>query len=916
MTALLLAFGLFGTWSFVGLAALAALGQDTTNLRITLTAPLLGTAVTLVPLFVMSNFGLSMDDVATVVLATVLAGSVATFAVRRPHLPVGVAPVAALCVVDLLLVGRPMFHLGFDWIANANDDMANYVLSATQLLRHGLVGQLDIGALAHDRGYSTVLQPLHNSGARPGADITLAATSSVTGVPPYEAFMPLILAFNLCAICGTAALAMQATRRWWAAALAAALIVASPLAAYGVLQQLLPQVWGLGLATALFAWIMRPELYGRRGPGRSELVVICLLASTLVSVYVELAATLLVPYGIYVSVLAARRQLTLRAVLTLWVTPLLCTALVLNSYLPRELGFARAQASAGVGGAANVIFPYTLVPAGLASATGFRVLGAAATPRLIITAFLLVTLYAVIALAGTWLGLAAATALLGDLLLGSFLAVGGAGFGLFKLFMYAQPFAAAATAAAAARLTRRSLLIAAAIVLVLLVRLQLHTQRVYVVRSENPIDLHDASNDALLPAFRRAIEKTPLPVVAVTEHPVLAKLEGASAGRHPVYFVSRDVFRPLIGGYSGRAQLERYDRTSGWSTERFKLSPASVSSRTITFGDNTHASKLLAANRCLLALPSGAQLPFNRRWLPEGSPDLVFARCSDVHNELIFTSSSVGSSFYGFTNRKAVSFYQLQGDHFSHGTVSGFGRYALFRIVNPSSRFRLELSVTTTPRGDGSNRLPPTLVIGSTRQPLGTFGRGSAHAFSALIAPQRIQGQSYILLDMGEPGRIVRATRSGIEGLYGRSRPLDPRYLTSYVRDVSIVTDSQYEKLTPPGEITHFPEDLLDPHLEYSGLYEDGWMGEDAFVVLRGGPASTLVVRADVPSRPGQRLELSVDGRTIYSRAVAPGQLSVRTNVPAAARRRRIEFHWAGEVEVSTADHRQAAARLEQVAIR
>jgi hypothetical protein len=219
MTALLFTFGLFASWSLVGLAALAAIGADTTSLRITLTAPVLGTAVTLVPLFVLSNFGQPMDDVAIPVFATLLLGSIATLAIRRPRIPASVAPVIALCFVDLLLVGRPMFHYGFDWIANANDDMANYVLSATQLLHHGLVGQVDVSALAHDRDYSTALQPLHNHGARPGADITLAAVSSATGVPPYEAFMPLILALNLCAICGTAALAMQrpaagGRRRW------------------------------------------------------------------------------------------------------------------------------------------------------------------------------------------------------------------------------------------------------------------------------------------------------------------------------------------------------------------------------------------------------------------------------------------------------------------------------------------------------------------------------------------------------------------------------------------------------------------------------------------------------------------------------------------------------------------------------
>ena len=79
----------------------------------------------------------------------------------------------------------------------------------------------------------------------------LAALSDVTGRKPYEVFMPLIISFSLTTVCGAAALAMQAATRWWAASLAAFLLVVSPLETFGVVQQLLPQVWGLGLAAAL-----------------------------------------------------------------------------------------------------------------------------------------------------------------------------------------------------------------------------------------------------------------------------------------------------------------------------------------------------------------------------------------------------------------------------------------------------------------------------------------------------------------------------------------------------------------------------------------------------------------------------------------------------------------------------------------
>ncbi len=168
------------------------------------------------------------------------------------------------------------------------------------LLHHGLLAPFDVAGLAHQRDYATLLQSLHKIGSRPGADITLAALSEWTGRLPYEVFMPLIFALGLCGACGAGALAMQATSRWWAAAVAAAFLLISPLATFGALQQLLPQVWGLGLATALFALLMRVELHEGEGAKLKDLVPIALLAAGIILVYVELASIIAVAYALYV----------------------------------------------------------------------------------------------------------------------------------------------------------------------------------------------------------------------------------------------------------------------------------------------------------------------------------------------------------------------------------------------------------------------------------------------------------------------------------------------------------------------------------------------------------------------------------------------------------------------------------------
>src|SRR5262245_16666106 len=129
MAPMLLTLVLFAAWLVIGVAALAAVGADLRSLRLALTAPALGTAVTVLPLFVLSYAGVGMAEVARpfAVVLLVIAGGILVW--RRPRLPVTAAPVVAVSVAGLLLAGWPMWGLGFGWLAEANDDMANYVLS-------------------------------------------------------------------------------------------------------------------------------------------------------------------------------------------------------------------------------------------------------------------------------------------------------------------------------------------------------------------------------------------------------------------------------------------------------------------------------------------------------------------------------------------------------------------------------------------------------------------------------------------------------------------------------------------------------------------------------------------------------------------------------------------------------------------
>jgi hypothetical protein len=913
LTPLLITLALFAAWWFIGLAVLVGLRADTASLRIALISPVLGTAVTLLPLFVLSHAGITMADGALPVAIGFLVCSAAILGVRRPKLPAGVLPIFAICIGGLVLAGRPMLSFGVHWIANATDDMANYVLSATQLLHHGLLAPLDVVGLSHDRDYATISTGLHRLGSRPGADIALAAFARVTGRAPYEVFMPFILALHMCMISGAAALAMQASRRKWSALVAAMLAAVSPLATYGALQQFLAQVWGLGLAAALLALIMRPELHRGRGAGISDVVPIGILVTALIAVYVELGSTLAVAYGLYLIVLALRREFDPRASARLWLPAVGIPVIILNAYLIREFQYVSSQAKLGLAPSARLSdFGFTRVPRVLPGFLGLQTLqGSSTAPWLgssiAIAAVLLVGLLAgclVSAVHGT----AASVVLVVYAAFGAFLALNGGEFGLFHVYMYAQPFLAAAVAVWLFKIKRRSLFAASGALLAVLLAAQLSTQRAYVNMSRHAPGFHAASAPDLLPAFRRFFTEARRPVISVTENPAVAKLEAASIGDRSLYLVSQDIFEGAqgLGPTTGKTHS-----LSQWKP-RFFDAVISGRRRQDRFLDNTHSSELLSTGRCLLVFPTGSQSILNRRAFPEGSPQLVARPCGVARNLIVFTASTLGQGFFDFSDRRAVSFYQLERDYFYPGhTGSGFGRYVLFRVLRPSSAVRLEINLTQTLINGGSNPLPPAALVGTRRESLPLVGRGSAHIFSAPFQAQKISGQAYLLLDLGRDAQRPPNTLAGVERIFGRSVVLDPRFLTSYVRNVSVVSDAEYGHLRRPSTLQEFPSGLANPNLEYSGIYEDGWVGENSYVVLAGGRAASLRLRAEVPAASDeQRLRVLVNGKLVVARKVAPGTINVVVPVPASRSPRRVVIRWAAESRLPAPERRSVSALL------
>jgi hypothetical protein len=908
MLAVLLTLALFAFWCAVGLAALAALRVDTEDPRIALTAPILGSALTILPLFVLNNAGIPMQPGAVPVWIVLFIASLAVLVWRRPHVALAVVPILLICLLDLALLGRPMFHFGFDWLANANGDMGYYVLAATELLHHGLQSPVDFHALAAGQDYPSSAQALGLRGLRPGTQIGLAGLAAVTGRPPVSVYMPMSIAIAMCGACATGSLALQASRRWWAAAVAALLIIVSPMAGYGVLQQLLPQNWGLGLVVALFAWLMRPELHrSARRSSLPDITVIGVLGAALFVVAYEVAAALVLAYVLYVALLAVRRQVSVRALALLWGPPIIATVVILNTFLPRALRYINGYVlhfgtSSGFKGLP--LFGYAVVPTTVPGVAGIqRLYVGPQSPHMgvyIIVAALLFLGLLVATAVTTFKGAAAGVTVVAGLVLGLMLARNGNQFGLFKLYMYIQPFVAATIAVFVASLTNRRAAVTVATVVAITVVLQLPTLTAYVNTSRNPVDLPHASNADLLPQFREAVGKAKTPVVTVTDNFALLELEGATAGNKQVYFLGRNIF------------------DSSWKLRKLQVPSAGGSVR-LTFRENVVASRVLSSGRCIVVLPGGSQLALNRRTSPEGSPNLIVRPCGTIPNALALVDSSQGQPATLPANRRAVSLWQLESDpSFPGRTFSGFGRYALFQVLDPTRTVRLVLDFTTSPiqTPGGSFLLPPAAAVGKERAPLPVAGSGSARVISSPIRPLLIDGRPYVVLDMGRKGNFPLVPRPGITGLWGKSVLLDTRLLTSYVRDISVISPAEYAKLTPPSQIRSIPADLANPNLEYSGIFEDGWIGRTSYARLAAGPAGRLVLHALVLPEPhGQRLRVLVNSRTVVSRSVAPGPVDVDVPLSASAGARTVELRWTSASRLSAADPRSVSARLTSLGV-
>ena len=874
MIALLLVLGTFLYLTFIGQAVVSLLRPRLGVLWSWFIAPTVGLALIIVIITRLNVWGMPVRVAGPWLTLGLFVAAVGIFIWRRPKLPWRqLAPFFGIVCVYLLYVGWPAVRFGFNWISYGNDDMANYCLAAERFLNHGYY-DLPLQTDLEGRNYTQHYWFMHGlQQIRPGSELAIAWVASLTGLKAHQTFMPTILMLSMLQIFALGAVSIFKGRYRKVTLVAFFLFATSPLFGLGTLYQLIAQVGGIALLLATAS-----VLFATRHMTWRKLALGGLITGCLAIYYPEVAP--FVALGIILCALRLRytdRPLFKRYALFIGGVALLTfTLIATNTYQFINTLVMQSVGSAGLGAMAEindqsgglVLFPWTLVPSFVPMIFGLHAFGVVGVDPLISILIALAFGFLVLMVVRAWKNVreGAPAGYVGTLMLflGFYLFAKGQDFGLFKLAMFAQPVVALFLAQGFSHFlfspkstTRRW----AALALVLFFARTIWPHAYYTYAS---LGTYGGGLTEVVGASRLGVSFTPpkdLKFDAIESdinNVVTAKMLAQYTQGIDTRFLSRSYMDNIANiavlkflrtpdpdlGPQARI-IEKLSLLRGLLPEEIMTGDVpdykvmtiqkldnnwtETSSRHLAYKDRLFVSVLRELDHFNKANPGTG-------WVTQNM--FQYKLESQVKDHLVFIHSELSPHYYSSARFKAA-FFQREPEPITKGDVyfHGSGRYNLFNIVHPSPNLRLIVDFSRTSLGKGRSKLPgKALVVGEKDYPLPFVGHGSARVVSPPIKPEYFEQNAYITLDFGEVPRPIEKDKTGLMRLWGLKFNLDDRRLVGFMRDASVITEEQYLALPRPTKIGDFPNDLSRyPGLEYSGLFEDGWVAEDAFFKL--GPS-------------------------------------------------------------------------------
>lgn len=921
MSAFLFTLGIFSFWALIGFAVISVFNPQLRVLQSILVCPSVGVAGTILLVFFINRLGVPVQNFGAILVPTLAIGAAVILAVKRPIFPAKqLLPIFGILVIGLCLIAWPMFRYSFYWLSFCNDDMANYCLAAQRFLNHGFFDQPNLQNIFAGKDYSLVYWFMHvAANTRSGSELMLATVWAFSGFNAHQVFMPTIIALHLVLIAGVGALVagMSSTKR--APLIAMGLLALSPVITVGTLYQLIGQVGGSVLLTASVTLMYRPM----RTSKILLLVPGCVPASLTFSAifiwYPEVLPFFALGWVLYLLLLVkSRAQRGWKILLPALIVGSM-VLLMLNKYVITSLMFMMVQASAGMRSAdlSTTMFPFFLVPKGIAAIWGLiPIHGDIREPLLSLPIAAGLLLF-------FWLGRhvlprqikqveGPVSMLLVMLAMGLLLFFRNNDFGLYKLAMIAQPFLIGVVAIELGqmKLNRKPHLVLIAFATMLPITI---SQFSYVWKSTGEsssgfIQIPNASSAKVNMQFNELLCKIqketnePRLIISETSNVVLAKFQALYGNGLQLLFPARNYFKYIATFSNASLSVQQMAaRVNQYSLK--------------SLGDNQldvlRVPREKGAN--VLHIYTGMKSEIFNSYFGNTNQDHYFTISFAPVNLLRFIHSSLGNHYY-LGDKRVTAFYQMENDPmFTGQKFASLGRHLLFCVINPSKQPRMVMELTSTVVRQFHSELPLPTVQGIRVR---FVGRGSGRVFSDPLSPAFIDEIPYLPVDMGRDGKRFPRSEYGLMLLYGRDVSLDSRRITTFGRDISLVSEEQYQAIHPPASLHNFPGDLGNKNLEYSGIYEDGWISERSFFVLSPEISSKiLTVKGIVPQidNPGFStvLQISIDGNQVVSKKLGLGNFEVQVQATKINSKHRIDINFSKYQQLPGVDGRIIGGKID-----
>ena len=438
---------IFFFWWFIGYGFLSICRRGHL-LQNMLLAPSIGTAVCLMPVFWLNRAGIPVSRFGLALGFCLLLGTAVLWWRGKVIAPFRrYIPFAAVFLLAFSVTSWPMFKYGLNWVSISNDDMANYCLTAQRLFKYGYFERLAPDELAKNMDMSAYYILYADAGTRMGSEMLLALVMTLTRLSSHQVFMPVIVALHLSLLSASGALLLRHNKfRWWTL-MALAILSCSAEFTVGTIYQLIAQVFGLSLFAACVVLLMeRNSRAGRSLPWKHAALIAVAFSAAMV-VYTEMIPFLGFACVLYWGVQLIKSRF-IPGAKSLGIASIL-TVVFLNSYLPAAVIYMISQARHGTGHFASaqdapVLFPFFLLPSGLAQFWGIAPFNSIPSEPLLSAGILLGGILLVVSLfVSLWEashGVPAAFVTAGMLFAAVVLAFKQSDYGLFKLAMFIQPF--------------------------------------------------------------------------------------------------------------------------------------------------------------------------------------------------------------------------------------------------------------------------------------------------------------------------------------------------------------------------------------------------------------------------------------------------------------------------------------------